>query len=259
MLVTIPKAGTYFVYEILKGLGLAESYTHVRYDDKFIGLYHFRFVPKEIHRTSPEIVFYKMTFQDVLDRINPGEFAVGHLPPTPEVKGPLSDSFKIIFLVRDLKHCLVSHMRFMIQSTRIKESEHPWIRISDPKAKFINYLLNYAEPCGPLTQMKQVACWEYVIRNPHPNMEIIKIRHEDLIHSDKSISRQALQSLCDFLQIGRKTDPESILNKALGEKTVTKSEGKSSKYEDYWSPFAEQWFSKNILIGDENINKLMGY
>lgn len=259
ILVSVPKAGTYLVAQILKHMGLNDSHLHVRYDDQEIGVYDFRDVPVKMSISDQNRRFRAMPLKNSLALIQNGEFVLGHLPPIPEVKEQLYTDFKIIFLVRDLRDCLISHMRYMISIGAITADDHPWCTIADDREKFKQYLRNYAENVGVLVNMKLIACWEYDLHNPYPGMEIFKLRFEDLVNSNKAITGSVIKSLANFLDIELTQDIETLLKQILAAKTYTKSDG-LTKRETYWSPFAEQWFNERIYdLQGNNENELIGY
>jgi hypothetical protein len=200
-----------------------------------------------------------MPFNEILALIKAGEFAEGRIPPLPEVKQHLNNDYKIIFLVRDLRDCLISHMRYMISSGEIAESNHPWCTITDDKERFKQYLLNYADEIGPLVQMKLIACWEYDIHNPYHGMDLLKLRFEDLTSSDRTMPCAAIKSLTEFLGMEPPQDIDVMLKQIFSAETFTKSDGLTVR-DKYWSSFADQWFNERIYdLQGNNINKLIGY
>jgi len=201
IVVSIPKAGTYLVAQLLQQMGVVNSSLHIRYDDQKIGIYDFRNAPLKMSASEKNQCFLEMPLTEALSMIRIGEFGVGHLPPVPEVKKQLYPNFKIIFMVRDLRDCLISHMRYMINIGEITEEKHSWITIDNDKEKFRQYLLNYADLVGPLVNMRLMACWEYDLRNPCQGMEILKLRFEDLTGKDKLAARTAVRGLAEFLQL----------------------------------------------------------
>ena len=259
ILVSVPKAGTYLMFEVLRRIGLRESFLHIQHDHRAIGAYNLQNAPKKLLRGDKVKYFQPMPFSEALALVKPGEFAVGHIPPIPEVKQFLRIDFKIVFLVRDLRDCLISHMRYMISTGEIVEQDHPWCTIADDKERFKQYLLNYADEVGPLEHMKLIACWEYDILNPYPGMDLFKLRFEDMTSSDRAVTGLVIKSLANFLDIDSPQDIDALLNQVLAAETLTKSSG-PTKRETYWSPFAEQWFNERVCdLQGNNVNKLMGY
>jgi len=261
IVVTIPKAGTYLTFELIKRMGLQETFLHIQYDERATGVYDFRTAPHQIKHSEKKNYFAPMLLDEALAKINIGEFAVGHLPPLPAVKQilRLTNSYKIIFLVRNLRDCLISHMRYMIKTGEINEQNHPWCNISDAQEKFKQYLLRYAATVGPLTHMKLIASWEYDILTPYKGMSLLKIRFEDLTSSDEQAATATIHKLAEFLDITTPPDPVMTLRAALDSPSLTKSDGLTAR-DKYWSPFAEAWFQDHICDDQgNNLNKMMGY
>lgn len=259
ILVSIPKAGTYLAAQILQRLGLTDSHLHVRYDDQATGIYDFRDTPVKMSMSEQEQHFRDQPLRDSLAMIRNGEFVLGHLPPLPDVKQLLYLDFKIVFLVRDLRDCLISHMRYMISVGAITANESSWSAIPDDRERFKQYLINYADRVGPLVNMKLIACWEYDLRNPYPGMEIFKLHFEELVSPDKAAASKAVHSLAKFLGLQEHLDINAMIQSVTGAETLTKS-GKQTVRERYWSPFAEEWFAGRILDAQgNNVNKMIGY
>jgi hypothetical protein len=259
MLVSIPKAGTYLASQVLSRMGFSDTHLHLRNDDEAIGVYDFRHVPEKMSMREQERHFQAMPLGDALARIQGGEFARGHLPPIPEVKQHLCNDIKIVFLVRDLRDCLISHMRYMISVGVITAQTHPWCTITDDRERFRQYLLNYADAVGPLVHMKLIACWEYDIHNPYPGMRIFKLRFEDLVSANRTATDAIIKSLATFLEISAPEDINAMLKSVLGTETLTRSDQMTVR-QRYWSPFAEQWFTERIYdLQGNQVNEMMGY
>ena len=259
ILVSVPKAGTYLAAQILQQLGLTDSHLHLRHDDQATGVYDFRGAPMKMSMKEQEQRFIPMPLHEALSMVHSNEFVLGHLPPIPEVKNQLYLDFKIVFLVRDLRDCLISHMRYMISIGGVSAAEHPWCTLQDEQERFKQYLINYADKIGPLVNMKLIACWEYDLRNPYPGMEIHKLHFEDLVSADQSAATAAVDSLSSFLGLAQRDDLDSIIRHVIGAETLTKS-GSQTFRDKYWSSFAEEWFTERILDAQgNNVNKLIDY
>jgi len=259
MVISIPKAGTYFTVQLLKAMGVKMSHLHLRYDDQGSGVYDFRNAPEKMSMSEQEACFMPMNLEASLSMVKGGEFAVGHLPPLPEVKTKLCGAFKLIFQVRNLRDCLISHMRYMIKIGGITVQEHPWCEIADERERFKQYLWHYADKVGPLVHMKLIASWEYDIHDPYPGMELFKLRFEDLVCRDRRVAVSSVNALANFLGLELPSSAESLLDCVLAQDTLTRSDGLTVR-ERYWSPFAEQWFAERICdIQGSDINKMIGY
>jgi hypothetical protein len=261
LVISIPKAGTYLAALLLEHIGLNDSHFHLKCDNSGIGFFDFRNIPLHISGSEKNTCFRPMPLIDSLKMIKNNGFAVGHLPPIPDVKELIYTDFKIIFLVRDLRDCLISHMRYMIKIGEIAVKEHPWVDIKNDKERFQQYLVNYADQVGPLVNMKLIACWEYDLRNPYPGMEIFKLRFEDLVNQDQYISAEVSRNLGGFLELEENLilDHRKIIESVIGKETRTYS-GEKTIIDKYWTPFAEQWFQERIYDEQGNhLNEMLGY
>ena len=129
---SIPKSGTYLLAAILEELGLDSTHWHVFetfYDD-------YTDVPLEIARVHPERFRIREPVERTANRLRPGQFAVGHLPYNDRTRQALRNCF-VIFLKRDLRECLVSHMRWQAATGR---DQSAWTRIEDPQQRVLAYL-----------------------------------------------------------------------------------------------------------------------
>jgi len=242
----------------LQAIGYTNSNLHIRYDDKTTGVYNFKHKPITLSHAEELACFEPMPLEKSLSMIKNGEFAVGHLPPLTEVKNEICGKFKIILLVRDLRNCLISHMRYMIKTEAISTIDHTWINIPDKRERFKQYLSNYADPVGPLVHMKLISCWEFDIHDPYPGMELLKLRFEDLITKDKKSLKKTLTALENFLGNGFIIPINEYINQVLNKPTLTQSDG-LTVLDEFWSAYAERWFMDRISTNGVDINKFIGY
>ncbi len=143
LVVSIPKAGTYLVAEVLKALGYRSTGMHLAeaaYSDyNGAGLDEARRNPGRFARSEP--------LSRSLVRIAAGQFAVGHLPCKEEIVRATA-SFKRIYLTRELRTALISYMRFMAATGRLGARELSWFAMTDPKARVVDFLKTSAQTCS---------------------------------------------------------------------------------------------------------------
>jgi hypothetical protein len=128
IIISQPKAGTYLCSEIVKNLGLHQTYMHLsqlfysQYDSD--RMFESRRFPKKFQVKKP--------LEESVDLIEPNSFAVTHVDCTPEnIK--LFDRFKKVVLVRDINEILVSRKRWLQESGRAvtnsgKQKPKKWTR-----------------------------------------------------------------------------------------------------------------------------------
>ena len=103
----MPKAGTYFIAECSRRLGCEP--THLHLDHTVVWDYRQRTI-EEIRADSFRYMV-KMSLEQSLRLVRPGQFAVGHVECRDETKQWLR-GFKKILIYRDLRDALISQMRF---------------------------------------------------------------------------------------------------------------------------------------------------
>ena len=132
---SIPKSGTYLVSELLCQLGYQPTRLHLWTD----GLSDYRSATlrearEEYHRFS-----LSMPLARSASLVLPGQFGVGHLECTEEIRHCLSE-FKIIFTYRNIKDSFVSHMRFMCDTGRCKLAPDEWNTLPEGPERMLAYM-----------------------------------------------------------------------------------------------------------------------
>jgi sulfotransferase family protein len=239
LVVSIPKAGTYLMAEVLKALGYGWTGMHLAeaaYSDyKGADLDDARENPGRFARSEP--------LRQSLSRIRAGEFAVGHLPCKAEVI-VFTASFRRLYLTRDLRSALISYMRFLQVTGRMGAKESSWYSISDPKERLLNFLTTSA-PQLLVGLYNDLTGWLHV-----PG--VMHVRFEDLVHDPETAVR-VVKSVAEFLG-DPAGDARGVLSRSLASETITKSEG-LTRLDDFWSPEAEEQF---IVIGGRELNARLG-
>jgi Sulfotransferase domain len=228
IVISLPKAGTYLVAELLKALGYRATGWHLV--AKFCTDYSTADFAEA--RRNPAKYSRKGNPSEFLSQVRPGEFAVGHLPCNDEVRAATA-RFKRIYLTRDLRTALVSYMRFLADTGRMDAKNSPWYHLTDPRRRLAVFLATTA-PKLLETIYERMVGW--------PEVEAIHhVRFEDLTAGTPQALR-VIDALAAWLGITN-YDADSILHTGLSAHTVTKSEG-LTQLADYWSDDAEKWFHK---------------
>jgi len=163
--VSIPKAGTYYLSEILKSLGIVQTFLHIDVD-KY-----------EDYSKAPDLLdmrkfYYKFSKKNPLKKtlklLKDNQFAVGHIPYEYNY---LFSEFKKIFIKRNVKDVIVSYMNFIEFSGRGAESDKLWMFESNLPLKLQIYL----EHRGPnlLESIKKIMPWDN-------HNETLTVKYEDL-------------------------------------------------------------------------------
>lgn len=243
IVISIPKAGTYFISELMRLMGLAQSNLHLSQQ----GFSDYRFA--SIQQMREEYLRYTvdLPLAHSSQLIGPGQFAVGHLPRTPDVVEPLK-KFRKIFIHRDLRDALVSYQRWFVDAKRAGNTTEDWKELPDGPER----MLAFMEILGQSFFHQSDVSW---LEDP----EVYSVSFETL-YGDRGADAQAdaVERLWNHLEISdRQADPAELIRTTLGNPTKTKS-AERSKREKYWSKAVEAKFREfnghelNARLGHEN-------
>jgi Sulfotransferase domain len=239
LVVSLPKAGTYLVAELLKSLGYRSTGLHLGVgactDYSEADPLEARRNPAKFTRDEP--------LHDSLKRIGPGEFAVGHLPFRQEVLQG-TNRFKRLYVTRDLRTALISYMRFLHCTGRMDAEKREWYAITDRRKRVVVYLSTTA-PLILAALYENMVGWSQVRGIHHVRFEELTGREARAIG--------AVNSLASFLGV-KSDDARRILRSSLAAETITRSDG-LTKLNDYWSDEAEKWF---VAIGGAELEVRLG-
>jgi hypothetical protein len=110
-----PKAGTYLVAKIFELLGFTNSNIHLHRD--LSQYWQYTGNAEYDRNTNPGNIAAHLPIHQVLDKVVPGGFLVGHLPGTDHVRD-VFDGWKKIILLRDHPGCMASMYRWRMKSGR---------------------------------------------------------------------------------------------------------------------------------------------
>jgi len=238
---SLPKAGTYLVAEVLRGLGLVPAGVHV--DER--GFTDYRFASFQQARHDYRHLDVEMPLRQTLLFLLPGQFVVGHLPCTPSVLQTLIP-FRKLFVYRDLREGVVSFMRFISDAGRGGERMASWSGLPDGPDK--------------LVRMLEVSGQEYfdMVRPMLPwrgREDAFPVAFEMLL-GDRGQQAQSdcVARLAEFLGAAcSEQQVQQVLKEALAAETMTRSSGRTD-WRVYWSDAAERQF--RVLGGEEMIAAL---
>lgn len=228
-ILSVPKAGTYLMSEILKNCGLEQTYLHLKEDDYD----DYKRISFEDGRRRPELARCRCPAVEALGLVGPGAFAVGHLRHTPEVAAALA-GFKVVFLRRDLRDGLYSLMRFLRETGRAEVRRLPWIAEPEPQAMFRRFL----ETEGPalVDHYRALVPW---LDAPG----LFQMRFEDLVDRGRALAPDRLPALVAWLGVSVAAPAVAdILDRSLGTATITKSSGGRSAAAACWDDWCEGWW-----------------
>lgn len=246
IIVSIPKAGTYLVAEILKSLGLEDAGIHVNPDS----LSDYRFATIKEAREDYLKYTVRLPLEKSVRLVLSGQFIVGHLPYEAYIVGMLKD-FKVIFVKRDLRDALISQMRFFSLPGRGQHTNHAWKNLEDGPEKLLAFMDLYGAEF--IRIYDGMANWL-------EDAGACKVSFED-IYSDHGldIACETIERLTKYLDLNypeyQFIDYRKILTKVIGTETKTWS-GARTRRDTYWNSIINERFSQ---LGGMAANEKLGY
>jgi hypothetical protein len=159
----------------------------------------------------------------------------------------LSD-IQIIFVAREVRHAMVSMMRWFCRTGRGVDSDLAWKEISENKKRMVVFLNTRGESL--ISWFSSCAGWQ-------THGRVLPIRFEQITGEMGRFEQSNVAfSLVKHCGIGlRREEALSGLMEVLGKPTKTWS-GKQSVLKDYWSDDAEKLFQS---LGGSSLNIRLGY
>jgi hypothetical protein len=238
---SIPKAGTYLVAEALGALGVRPTRLHIDigavsdYRDFRKGSYLWDYQ-------------FNMTVGDALRLVRPGQFAVGHLPASDEVRRTLAD-FRTAFAFRELRHAFVSWARFVVSESMDRAVAEAARQFPDGPDRVLLVLTRLAH--GWLVP----TCRAMLGWLTAPG--VLPVRFEDLV-GQNGPGPQADVAARLVGHLGLSTPPPeavAAVRGCVGRDTLTYS-GTRSDLSTHWDDRLEDWFRS---VGGADLNRKLGY
>ncbi|MDD9897779.1 MAG: sulfotransferase domain-containing protein [Candidatus Melainabacteria bacterium] len=140
LLTTIPKAGTYFLAEILSEIGAKNRHLHVA-KNHAENLLRFG---EEVNKFTPSKAKLPLKLDQALYTVQAGEFVFGHIAK-PLLNDFALENFKIIYSYRDHKEAMQAEFYWFREIRRDMQEE--FTRHSDLSAQ--DHFIKYLEIFGP--------------------------------------------------------------------------------------------------------------
>lgn len=239
---SIPKSGTYFTGALLDQAGLRSTGYHLRnqhyWDWTRAGSL------EEIIR-DPQAFRSSSTLAETHSLIGAG-YTYAHLDHTAEAIQHLAavPALRHLFLIRDLRACLLSSMRFAEQRQQAQSPATPRPPLSPER--FCGFL---ETACKPFMDgaARQIG-WK-----GHPGVGVF--RFEDLVEApDPALRAESCRRLLEFCGIAV-ADALGIADRAIATPTRTFS-GSLSDWRSVWNAAAQEQF---VAAGGPALNAALGY
>jgi hypothetical protein len=243
MVCSFPKAGTYLVAELLKGMGCKPTGLHLlvnRVSD-------YSSVSIDQARTQNQQLTTSRSFDEVLPLIRHGHFAVSHLVADERVQRALAD-FHVIFVYREIRATFLSHMRFFLATERKTAGKDLWKDLPEgPEmavAAFDDFGAAHTKMC------QRMVAW---LDAPG----VLAISFEELIGDyGEAAAVGAARRLIEFCEpINSEIDTGILLSSAIATRTLSSS-GARTDVARYWSDALEERLRE---AGGLTINQRLGY
>ena len=241
IIISVPKSGTYLGAKILEKIGFIDLEIHV--SDKYFADYRWMNLPAK--RKQDLNVIKNVDIKHVVKLIQRGQFCVGHVPHSPANEHRLN-RFIRFFLVRDIRDCVVSYMRFC--QMKDISGEEKWSKIQDDRERFECFLRTSVLAVGFFEMAKNVLGWE-------KTENTLTIRYEEMM----SYGENTFRRMCTHCGVELSDEKMSKLcREAFLEPNITFSgvHSQRSKFRRYWSTEIDKLFDD---FGGYEINRKLGY
>jgi hypothetical protein len=238
---SIPKSGTYLVSKLLEVVGYADTEIH-------LGLHAFQdYRGKTLKQKREDYLNFTINVNAcaIAKLILNGQFVVGHLPYNEDIRNAFA-SFKQIFLYREVRDALISHMRFL--ATRNNPAHDNWRYLTDSKKRLLKYLETTA--IGFMDMALPMVGWL-------EDSNTLKICFERLCgDAGEQVRKAEIRKIFDYLGVlDSVVIGNDLIRNVFNVETLTWS-GQRTDRGEYWSDEAEKIFKK---IGGDKLNKILGY
>ncbi|CAN5184697.1 hypothetical protein BH11PSE14_BH11PSE14_09860 [soil metagenome] len=239
-LLSIPKAGTYLAAEVMEALGVRSSKLHV--DDGWASDFReFRKGTKMWHYQ------FEMPVVDALALVLPGQFAVGHLPCSDQIRRRL-DRFSRVFIFRELRHAFVSWARFVINQD-MDGGAADAARCMPDGPERVHWVMQLKSSEWLLPACRDMVAWRRV-----PG--VLSIRFEDLAaERGPEAQGRVIDDLARHLEVPLNDAARRAARACVGSGTLTWSGGMSA-LASHWDARLEAWFRS---VGGPELNRTLGY
>lgn len=235
---TLPKAGTYFIAQLLSNLGLHDTGLHLS-SHEFLDTKRFTL---EQNAMTPEIAAVEGFFVPVVRRMGPQDILFGHFPLPRNLHVALPD-MKYICSYRSPEKTLISEFI----DFRFRRSDVPWLspeEVPDDATAFEVYL----EQHGLGTHLDIFKCIVvYHSTVNHPLERTTEREKVCFVHFETLLEQPgAVRQIAAFLEKDISLqEAEAIHQKTLAAETKTKATGLTLDRAALWSDRARQIFAES--------------
>jgi hypothetical protein len=240
-----PKAGTYFIAEVLRHLGCESIQMHL--DHTVVWDYRQRTVEEIRADSFRYMVEIPLELSSRL--IRPGQFAVGHLECCDKTK-QLLRRFKKVFIYRNLRDALISQMRFLKDTNSGGPLAESWKALPEGPQQMARFFAAQEHVTYMFNKFRAMAAWLH-------DKDVLPVSFE-AIYGDhgKEAQLATIEAMRQYLDAPVPTQsPDTLMAALIGKPTRTWS-GRRSSRDTYWNDDIERLFHAN---GGREIDASLGY
>jgi len=245
ILLTIPKSGTYMLASMVEKLGLVDLEVHL--SESLLSDYRGMSLEEKV--SQARLVNRDIPLQVASRMVQPGQFAVGHIPCSASTRNILSP-FTRILCIRELRHALASYARFELKRIEADPEWLPdareWASANTDTRRLHGFLSTFGE--GYLALARSILSWAH-----EPNVLVCRFEH---LLGDEGPAVQESIAAAIALQVGM---PRCLgirtLREVVGKPTLTYS-GQRTTLHGIWDDTAEAIFRR---LGGPEVNEALGY
>lgn len=246
VVISMPKAGTYLIAQILSEVGMIDLEVHFR-SDRFTD-YRFLSNKDKLAQALRRLVVMPLAL--TLSLIQDGQFAVGHIGYDQQI-ADLLKGFARFIAVRNARDALVSFMRFDERRLRADPLKSPqsrhWIDAPDGPDKMRAFM----DVHGPwlIGEFRATISWLQDGRGVVCRFETLMGDH------GREMQLSTVQAILFELGLSSSVDAAKVLRTVIGAETHTYS-GTRSDVALYWDDQIEDRF---LEFGGAVVNRALGY
>lgn len=227
---SLPKSGTYLLSNILKEFGFVDSGIH--FGDMEYSNYKGADIKQA--RENPEWFRVPVPFNQAIQKLDCGEFAVGHFHHQ-FYQDCVANNVQVIHLSRNLKQCLYSFYYWILKTGRWTKAEQDssWRTESDIQASLMGFLKQHQRTL--LYVYSKTVRWK--------DEDVLHLQYE-MMMQPKSIDKSIVEKIRIYLNLELSNEEVvQAINNAIQAQSLTKLDNTDrAPFNQVWNQDLEKWF-----------------
>lgn len=244
ILLTIPKAGTYLLAQLLENLGLVNLRLHIGHSH----LWDDRFLPVSMTRQYQAFGARPFGLRHLAKHVQPSQFVYGHVTRIPKNERIL-DGWGRILAKRNLRDVLVSLYRQQVELRRDVDRSTMDTLVQSKGPVGLHRMLDL-KGHAEIRTFSKVADWRH-------DPATLVVSYERLVGDEgRDAQVELVGRIGTHLELEPGTyDPARAIDASLGSETATRS-SRRSRWQEYWDDRVEEVF---VGQGFAALNRELGY